>query len=405
MEPSIAYCVLPIASIVQSVAALVMAYIMRRKTMNIHELSTPSFLVELDTLESNISDMAKLCKKNGKELWPMVKTHKSSMIAKMQHDAGIGGFLVGTIDEAVKLIDSSFDDIMLAYPVAGKENISRVIELGKKARVIVVFDGEDTAKAINDALSKKNMSMEYLIIIDCGLHRFGVGPEFAGNLAQKLEKYNNLKLKGISTHPGQVYGAANMQEVEGVAKIEIEALAIAVKSLEQKGFTLDIVTTGSTPTAEFAVKSDAVTALRPGNYVFYDNIQMSLGVVPEERCSLTVLATVISRPNDDTLIIDAGSKCFGLDKGAHGISIIKGFGYVKGHPELVITDLSEEVAKIKIEKNTDVKVGDKLEVIPNHACSSANMTSFLIGHRKGTIEKTIYIDARGGSIRKPCGRQ
>ena len=66
--------------------------------MNIHELSTPSFLVELDTLESNISDMAKSCKKNGKELWPMVKTHKSSMIAKMQHDAGIGGFLVGTID-------------------------------------------------------------------------------------------------------------------------------------------------------------------------------------------------------------------------------------------------------------------------------------------------------------------
>lgn len=135
--------------------------------------------------------------------------------------------------------------------------------------------------------------------------------------------------------------------------------------------------------------------------MFYDNIQMSLGVVSEDRCSLTVLATVISRPNKDMLIIDAGSKCFGLDKGAHGISLIKGFGYVKSHPELIITDLSEEVAKVKIEENTDVKVGDKLEVIPNHACSSANMTNFLVGHRNGTIERAIYIDVRGGSIRKP----
>ena len=60
--------------------------------MNIHELSTPSFLVELDTLENNISEMAKICKENDVELWPMVKTHKSGMIAKMQYDAGVGDF-------------------------------------------------------------------------------------------------------------------------------------------------------------------------------------------------------------------------------------------------------------------------------------------------------------------------
>lgn len=369
--------------------------------MNINELSTPSFLVDLNVLESNISEMAKICQESDVELWPMVKTHKSSIIAKMQYDAGVGGFLVGTIDEAKKLVDSGFKDIMLAYPVAGEENIKRVMDLAKRARVIAAFDGEDTAKELNDVLTQENLNLEYLIIVDCGLHRFGVGPEFAGNLAQKLQQYSNLKLKGISTHPGQVYGASNMNEVEGVAKIEIEALKIAIKSLKDKGFSADIVATGSTPTARLAAKSGVVTALRPGNYVFYDNIQMSLGVVSEDRCSLTVLATVISRPNKDMLIIDAGSKCFGLDKGAHGISLIKGFGYVKSHPELIITDLSEEVAKVKIEENTDVKVGDKLEVIPNHACSSANMTNFLVGHRNGTIERAIYIDVRGGSIRKP----
>lgn len=369
--------------------------------MKINELLTPNFLVNLDMLEKNISEMSMVCNESNTELWPMVKTHKSTQICQMQEDAGVGGFLVGTVDEAEKLINSGFTDIMLAYPVAGKENICRIVELAKKARLIVDFDGEDTAKELNDALEKENITMEYLIIIDSGLHRFGVGPEFAGDLVETLQKYDNLEFLGISTHPGQVYGCANMDEVKGVARTEVEALEIAVKSLQEKGFDPEIVATGSTPTAKFAAQSDVVNVLRPGNYVFYDNIQMALGVVPEERCALTILATVISRPSDNMLIVDAGSKCLGLDKGAHGIALIKGFGYVKGHPELVVSDLSEEVAKVEIQGNTDIKVGDKIQIIPNHSCSSANMTNFLVGHRNGDIEKTIYVDARGGSVKKP----
>jgi len=182
---------------------------------------------------------------------------------------------------------------------------------------------------------------------------------------------------------------------------EIKALETAKGLLQKKGYRVDIVATGSTPTAKFAAKSNAITVLRPGNYVFYDNIQLAMGVTSEEHCALTVLATVISHPAPDKLIVDAGSKCLGLDKGAHGISIIKGFGIVKDHPELVIIDLSEEVGKIKIEGKTNLKVGDKIQIIPNHACSSANMTNYLIGHRKNVIEDTIYIDVRGGSYRKP----
>lgn len=369
--------------------------------MNISELTTPSFLVDLDKLERNISEMAMVCAENSIEPWPMVKTHKSTRICEMQEDAGVGGFLVGTVDEAEKLVNSGFYDIMLAYPVAGKENINRVVDLAKDANIIVDFDGSDTAKQLNDALEEENMTMEYLIIIDSGLNRFGVGPEFTGDLAEELEQYENLEFLGISTHPGQVYGCQNMDEVKGVAETEVEALEIAVKSLVEKGFEPEIVATGSTPTAKFAAQSDVVNVLRPGNYVFYDNIQMALGVVPEERCALTVLATVISRPKDDMLIVDAGSKCLGLDKGAHGISLIKGFGYVKDHPELIISDLSEEVAKVEIQEDTDVKVGAKIEIIPNHACSSANMTDYLIGYRNKMIEEIIYIDARGGSVRKP----
>lgn len=61
--------------------------------MKKHELQTPAILLDLDKLEHNIQSWQALCNENGKELWPMIKTHKSTALAKMQLDAGATGFL------------------------------------------------------------------------------------------------------------------------------------------------------------------------------------------------------------------------------------------------------------------------------------------------------------------------
>lgn len=366
--------------------------------MKIFELNTPSFLVDLDLLQKNIREMSQICRENNKEIWPMTKTHKSSAIAKMQDEAGADGFLTGTIDEAQRLVDAGYTNLMLAYPIAGSENIQRIIELKKRANLIVSLDGEESAQALHVAIERENLDLEYLLIIDCGFHRFGVKPEEALRLVKKLQKYQRLKFKGLCTHPGHVYSSINSEEIYKVAKEEEQALRKAKTALMDHGFAVNIVATGSTPTAEILAKSNVITVLRPGNYVFYDNIQISMGVVSEERCALTVLATVISHPAEDVFIIDAGSKCFGLDKGAHGSALVNGFGYVRNHPDLKITGLSEEVAILN-GRTTSIKVGDKIQIIPNHACSTANMTSYLIGYRCGIVKEIIEVDARGGSFR------
>jgi D-serine deaminase-like pyridoxal phosphate-dependent protein len=369
--------------------------------MKISDLTTPSFLVDLDKLEQNLREMGELCRANGKMLWPMVKTHKSTAIAKMQEDFGAAGFMTGTVDEAEKLTARGCKHIMLAYPVAARENIARVIELAKMTHIILSLDGVEAAAQFESMLAGEGIEMDYLLIIDSGLHRFGVLPENALELMEELAKFPHLKFKGISTHPGQVYGKNSPAEVEATAADEVRALDEASDILRKAGYQVEIVATGSTPTAAFAARDANITTLRPGNYVFYDALQVALGVIPPHRCALTVLATVIANPREDFLIIDAGSKCFGLDKGAHGISLASGFGIVKDYPELAVDSLSEEVGKVKITGPTNIKVGDKIEVIPNHSCTSANMTDYLIGHRNGVVEKAIHIDMRGGSVRKP----
>ncbi|MBP2663580.1 MAG: alanine racemase domain protein [Firmicutes bacterium] len=365
-----------------------------------NQLTTPSFLVDLDKFEQNIKETAELCKVNGKELCPMVKTHKSIEVATMQQAHGAASFLVGTLDEAEKLVEHGFKEIVLAYPIAAAENIARVIELAKKAHIIISFDGFEAASQMQDLLAKENLRMDYLIIIDCGLHRFGVKPDKVLEFAQSISNLAALDFKGIATHPGHVYGISCLSEIEKVAQEETDALEIAKNLLSKAGFAVKIVATGSTPTLPFVVQNNTVTTLRPGNYVFYDAIQVALAIVPNERCSLTVLATIIANPSENLFIMDAGSKCFGLDKGAHSASLVNGYGIIKNHPELIVEGLSEEVGKIIATKHTDLKVGDKIEVIPNHACAAANMTNFLIGHRNGVVERMININARGGTDQK-----
>lgn len=362
----------------------------------IEQLATPAFLLAIDTAEHNIARMAVVCADSGKELCPMVKTHKSVQLAALQAASGVDGFLVGTLDEAELLVSAGYTKIVLAYPIAAVANINRVVNLAKNSRLVLSLDGLAAAQAIEAVLAPLELTLDYLLIIDCGLGRFGVKPQQAATLMNQLQALDHLRFTGISTHPGQVYAQHDHSGVQAVAAAEIAALEVAAAALTAAGFKPTTVATGSTPTAAIAAHSSVITTLRPGNYVFNDAIQVALGVSTINDCALTVLATVISNPQPGLFLIDAGSKCFGLDKGAHGTALLSGYGIIKNHPELTLVGLSEEVGKIEATAPTAIAVGDKLEIIPNHACAAANMTSFLICHRQGTIDGQITIAARSG---------
>jgi len=364
------------------------------------EIQTPAILVDLDILDYNIKRFQDLCDKNGKQLWPMVKTHKSMEMIDMQVAAGATGFLCGTLDECEGLCRGGVKNIMYAYPVASDVNIRRVIELSKKCNFIIRIDNYEGAEMLNASAIEANAKINYTIIIDSGLHRFGILPDKAVAFADSLKGLQSLIFKGISTHPGHVYSSVKHDEVQKFVADERNSVKTAADALRAAGYNVELITSGSTPTFFGSVTDEYLNVFHPGNYVFNDYIQLSIEVAKESECSLSVYATVISHPSPDVFICDAGTKCLGLDQGAHGNTSIKGHGYVKGHPELTVDTLSEEVAKMFVHGTTALKVGDTIEIIPNHACSSANLTSYLIGCRGDNAEKLITIDMRGNSTAK-----
>ena len=68
--------------------------------MTIHELQTPAILLNLDYMEHNLKKYCDAAAKSGKQIWPMIKTHKSTELARLQTEYGCTGFLCGTLDEA-----------------------------------------------------------------------------------------------------------------------------------------------------------------------------------------------------------------------------------------------------------------------------------------------------------------
>jgi D-serine deaminase-like pyridoxal phosphate-dependent protein len=88
-------------------------------------------------------------------------------------------------------------------------------------------------------------------------------------------------------------------------------------------------------------------------------------------CALTVLVTVVSRSASQRAIIDAGSKTLSADRLLSGDQ--RGYGYLLGHPELRVQELSEEHGHLSIPGDSPIRIGDRLRVVPNHVCPCINL--------------------------------
>lgn len=368
--------------------------------MNINKLETPAILVDLDILDKNINKYHSKAIKNNKEIWPMTKTHKSTEIIKLQLDNGATGVLCGTLDECEAAAEIGAKNIMYAYPVSDTIAIDRIISLAGKSNFIIRIDDLKAAYLINNKAKEESVVINYTIIVDSGLNRFGIDKEDIIEFLDGMKEYENLVFKGISTHPGHVYGMDTREKVTTCSRDEAETLEYCYKELIHNGYKVEYISTGSTPTYFDNIENEYMNLYHPGNYVFNDGIQISLGIAVEEDCALTVLASIISNPRKGVYICDSGSKCLGLDKGAHGNASIIGYGTIIDHPDAILESLSEEVGKIIVKDYEEFKVGQRIRIIPNHSCSVANMTDYFYGVKNGNLDKVIKVDIRGNSKMK-----
>jgi D-serine deaminase-like pyridoxal phosphate-dependent protein len=352
--------------------------------MDVLDLQTPALLIDRERLQSNISSMATKAKSFNVDLRPHIKTHKCIEIARMQQVAGCKGITVSTLGEAKAFAGAGFDDITLAFPLAGQK-VGQAVALSKTTKLSVLVDNPSPLKELSEQAYHAGVVVPVLIKVDCGYHRCGIEsyPEVEA-LASRIHALPNLTFSGILTHAGHSYTAPSKDEVLMIADSEQEIMIDFAVKLQARPTTPSQLTVsiGSTPTISTTPRiRKGITEVRPGNYVFFDYTQVALGSCKSTACALSVLATVVGT-FADRVIIDAGATALSKDEGPHHIEPDCGFGkivedYENGTyvEDLKITALSQEHGKITGDSRSlsSLRANDQIRIVPNHSCLTANL--------------------------------
>ena len=140
------------------------------------QLDSPSLLIDVDSLDHNISTVHGFFKKQTAKLRPNVEAHRTPAIAKKQIEAGgtSEGIAVSTIGQAEIFFSNGFKNILVLQPVIGKNKLSRLSSISKEADITIIVDHTDNVQEISEIASENNSSINISVAIDCGKGLFGV---------------------------------------------------------------------------------------------------------------------------------------------------------------------------------------------------------------------------------------
>ena len=374
--------------------------------MTLNELATPAVVIDRGRALTNIDRMQDAANRRGIRMRPHAKTHKSPVVARWQIDRGAIGICCAKLGEAEVFADAGFTDIRLPYPI-NPVNADRVVALLEKTALSFIVDHPVVARAWSAAMSRAGRSVDVLVKVDVGFHRCGIAPDvgtavpFIGEVA----KLPGLSLRGLLTHAGHAYHAASADALRAIAVDEARTLMTLADAARNAGVEIDELSAGATPSARFSLEQDGLTEYRAGNYVYFDRTQVGLGAATFNDCALTVVATVVSKPAADRIVLDSGSKTLTAD-GARGFSPMSGHGAVfpglslasgaRPDDDLIVERLSEEHATVRVASGrTALEPGDRVRIVPNHSCVVSNLVdrAWLVDDER--VLEPLPIAARG----------
>jgi D-serine deaminase-like pyridoxal phosphate-dependent protein len=349
------------------------------------EIETPAAVIDLDRLETNLTELQSYVDSHGIALWPHTKTHKSPEIGLRQLELGARGLTVAKTGEAQVFQEAGAPALLVHYPPFGADKWERLAEVAAQGVALsVAVDDVAPAEGLAAELQRRGVRAELLVELDVGLHRTGqTTVAGAVEVAQKLSRLPAVEVAGISCYPGH----CRPEDPEIRARLdEVDALLRETHdAFEAAGLRCDRISGGSTPT-RFMTHETCVNELRSGTYALLDRNDGS-----DDRCALWVEVTVISNAVPGQVVVDAGSKTLTSDDHPDG-----GHGSVLGFPGASLYRLNEEHGYVDVSSFTErPALGDHLQIVPNHACGCVNLHDGLLAVRNGIVDHVIVVAARG----------
>jgi D-serine deaminase-like pyridoxal phosphate-dependent protein len=357
-------------------------------------LDTPALLVDVTRMGRNLSRVSGDLARAGVAVRPHWKTSKCLEVARRQLSQGAVGFTCSTPGEVRALGEAGIRGLLWAHLPVGAPKVAFAVEAVRRYGATLIVDSGDVAGPLDAALYKAGLVADVFLEVDTGLGRTGVDPSLAVAVAARLATLPPLRLRGVMTHEGHLYGFGHDRAgLDAAAVRSAQTLVGVAEALRGAGHAVDVVSVGSTPGLAAGPYVSGVTEARPGTYVFEDGNQIRLGTCTVDDCALTVLARVVSTQRTATAIIDAGSKAMSSD----AVSAETGYGLVLDLDGVPLTGVTfpranEEHGFLTGPGTASLSVGDMVRILPHHACATVNMWSELTAvNQDGTYARWAVV--------------
>jgi len=354
--------------------------------LGVRELETPALLVDLDGMERNLRTMAEFFAVRAAGFRPHFKNHRSLALAKKQAEAGAIGFTCSRVGEVALLVESGHRDILVANEIACRTKLERLVDLSRKASVILALDDPAVARCLGALGAAAGVVPQVAIDLDLGLNRCGVRSVADAVALAKTAGGAGLRVRGVAGYEGHLQLLAPGADKEAKVREACAAMAAARRTLEEAGFAVDMASMGGTGTYATVADFPGITESQPGTFLLMDTAYAS--AAPEFQPSLTVLTSVISR-SGVRAVLDVGVKSISGERGLPGLKNSNGARVSALHAEHALVDLHPD--------ESGFRVGDKVEMWVRYSDGTVNLFDRIFGVRNGEVEEVFEIDRSGSA--------
>lgn len=342
------------------------------------KITKPTLLLDKSICIQNIERMSARANAAGLDLRPHCKTHQSHEIAKWLRDFGVAQITVSSFDMAAYFAQSGWKDILVAFPFNPLE-LNRLIELSHKCKLAILADNAEAIQALRGLENNINVYID----TDIGYGRTGVRSsdlQQIEHLIKASSRIPKLVFSGFYCHAGHSYKSGSRAGLDDIHQKAMSDLSVLKEHFADHN---PKILYGDTPNCSVQTFFGDVDEITPGNFVFYDLTQVSIGSCTESDIAVTMVCPVTGKYIDsqqvlihggavhfskDTLIVD-GEPVFGKQVN------FTGNGWTSMHEGAYITSISQEhgVVGMKARQMESLRIGDLMAFFPVHSCLTANL--------------------------------
>ena len=346
----------------------------------------PTLIVDRKKCLANISRMAEKARTHNLIFRPHFKTHQSREVGEWFRESGVTKITVSSVSMAQYFSDD-WDDITIAFPLNPRE-INRINSIDPKVKLNLTLENTGALEFAAKELKRK---AGVFIKIDAGYNRTGIWYSDYQKIISLIEKINQnslLNLKGFLIHAGNTYSCLSKEEVLAVHGEYLNRIR-ELKATIKKTYPDLIVSYGDTPSCSLTDDFSGIDEIRPGNFAYYDLMQVQIGSCSLDNIAVAVACPVVAKhPERNHITLYGGavhfSKEFFLENGR------KVFGKRIQNPDSIenstnnkgtLISLSQEHGILEVNDPSQfgkIKIGDMVFILPVHSCLTANLMPPLI---------------------------